>query len=103
MDRARAVCFHGFEENDMKTQTLVRGLIPITCVCIVGAGLAAQSHDRFTLKTANDIAFSEFRDYEEWQLIATSQPDDAGGCGTSKVGCIKAIVGNPAMMRAYRD
>jgi hypothetical protein len=25
------------------------------------------------------------------------------GCGTSKVGCTKAILGNPAMIRAYRD
>jgi len=82
---------------------------PITTVVaavflfVVSVMLAAQSQDRFTLKTANGIAFSEFRDYEAWQLIATSQPDDAGGCGTSKVGCIKAITGNPVMMRAFRD
>ena len=63
--------------------------------------LTAQ--DRFTLKAPNGIAFSEFRDYEGWQLIATSQPDDANGCGTSKVGCTKAILGNPAMISAYRD
>ncbi len=36
-------------------------------------------------------------------MIATSQPDDAGGCGTSKVGCTKAILGNAAMIKAYRD
>jgi hypothetical protein len=65
--------------------------------------LTAQSQDRFTLKSANGIAFSEFRGYDAWQLIATSQPDDASGCGTSKVGCMKAIVGNPAMIQAYRD
>jgi hypothetical protein len=53
--------------------------------------------------TANGIAFSEFRDYEAWQMIATSQPDDASGCGTSKVGCTKAILGNAAMINAYRD
>jgi hypothetical protein len=72
-------------------------------VLVVSGVLAAQSQDRFTLKSANGIAFSEFRDYEAWQLIATSQPDDAGGCGTSKAGCTKAILGNPAMIRAYRD
>ena len=32
-------------------------------------------------------------------MIATGQPDDAGGCGTSKVGCTKAILGNPAMLK----
>ena len=66
-------------------------------------GAEAQSQDRFTLKAANGIAFSEFRGYDAWQLIATSQPDDASGCGTSKVGCMKAILGNPTMIKAYRD
>jgi hypothetical protein len=65
--------------------------------------LTAQSPDRFTLTAANGIAFSEFRGYDAWQLIATSHPDNAGGCGTSKVGCMKAIVGNPAMIQAYRN
>jgi hypothetical protein len=72
-------------------------------VLVVGVVLTAQSQDRFTLKAANGIAFSEFRGYDTWQLIATSQPDDASGCGTSKVGCMKAILGNPTMMNAYRD
>jgi hypothetical protein len=57
----------------------------------------------FSLKAANGIAFSEFRGYDAWPVIATSQPDDAGGCGTSKDGCIKVIVGNPAMIKAYSD
>ena len=65
--------------------------------------LSAQSQDRFTLKSANGIAFSEFRGYDAWQVIATSQPDDAGGCGTSKTGCTKVILGNPAMIKAYSD
>ena len=86
----------------MNAQHIVRAACLAALACTVGT-LAAQSQDRFTLKTANNIAFSEFRDYEAWQLIATSQPDDAGGCGTSKVGCTKAILGNPTMISAYRD
>ena len=86
----------------MNAQHVVRAACLAALACTVGT-LAAQSQDRFTLKTANNIAFSEFRDYEAWQLIATSQPDDAGGCGTSKVGCTKAILGNPTMISAYRD
>ena len=72
-------------------------------IFVVSVVLTAQSQDRFTLKAANGIAFSEFRGYDAWQLVATSQPDDASGCGTSKVGCMKAILGNPAMIQAYRD
>jgi hypothetical protein len=87
----------------MKHQHITKLAVLSASVLVVSGVLAAQSQDRFTLKSANGIAFSEFRDYEVWQLIATSQPDDAGGCGTSKVGCTKAILGNAAMIRAYRD
>ena len=66
---------------------------------VVGVALAAQ--DRFTLKSPNGIAFAEFKGYEAWQVIAVSQPDDADGCGTSKDGCIKAILGNAVMIKAY--
>jgi Cytochrome P460 len=86
----------------MKRQHITILLFAACIFIVVTVVLAAQSQDRFTLKAANGIAFSEFRDYEAWQLIATSQPDDAGGCGTSKVGCMKVILGNPAMIQAYR-
>src|SRR5262245_14327015 len=69
----------------------------------VGVVLAAQSQDRFTLKAPNGIAFSEFKGYDSWPVLAVSQPDDAGGCGTSKTGCIKAIVANAVMVKAYSD
>jgi hypothetical protein len=78
-------------------------VLPATVFAVTLVGAAQQAPDRFSLTTANGIAFSEFRDYEAWQMIATSQPDDAGGCGTSKVGCTKAILGNATMIKAYRD
>jgi len=68
---------------------------------VVTIVLAAQ--ERFTLKAPNGIAFSEFKGYDAWQLINTSQPDDVGGCGTSKEACTKAILGNPVMIKAYSD
>ena len=87
----------------MKRQHITTLVVLAASVFVVSVVLRAQSTDRFTLKAANGIAFSEFRGYDAWQLIATSQPDDASGCGTSKVGCMKAILGNPAMIKAYRD
>lgn len=78
-------------------------VLSATVFVVTLVGAAQQAPDRFSLKTANGIAFSEFRDYEAWQMIATSQPDDAGGCGTSKVGCTKAILGNATMIKAYRE
>jgi len=87
----------------MQHQNVTKLMGLLTSIFIVSVVLTAQSQDRFTLKSANGIAFSEFRGYDAWQLVATSQPDDAGGCGTSKVGCMKGILGNPAMIQAYRD
>ncbi|MGH8531372.1 MAG: cytochrome P460 family protein [Gammaproteobacteria bacterium] len=86
----------------MKRQHIASMVIVSASIFVVGITLAAQ--DRFTLKSPNGIAFSEFKDYDAWQVIATSQPDDAGGCGSSPApGCIKAIVGNPMMIKAYND
>ena len=86
----------------MKRQHITAFALLGASVFVATVALTAQSQDRFTLKAANGIAFSEFRGYDAWQLIATSHPDSASGCGTSKVGCMKAILGNPAMVQAYR-
>jgi Cytochrome P460 len=85
----------------MKRQYISAVVIVLASTFVVRVVLAAQ--DRFTLKDGNGIAFSEFRGYDAWQVIAVSQPDNGGGCGTSKTGCIKAIVGNPVMIKAYSD
>ena len=86
----------------MNRQQILACLITAASVCVVGVVLAAQ--DRFTLKVPNGIAFAEFKGYETWQVIAPSQPDDAGGCGSApSPGCIKAILGNPAMIKAFAD
>ena len=87
----------------MKHRHITKLVVLAATVFGVSVVLAAQSQDRYTLTAANGIAFSEFRGYDAWQLVATSQPDNAGGCGTSKVGCMKAILGNPTMIQAYRD
>ena len=84
----------------MKRQYIAALVVAVPYLSVLGLVIAAQDQ-RYTLKAANGIAFSEFKGYEAWQLINVSQPDDAGGCGTSKVGCTKAIVGNPVMIKAY--
>src|SRR5262245_13442277 len=87
----------------MKMKCHRTALLSIVSASAFAVGIALAAQDRFTLKAANGIAFSEVKGYDAWQLIATSQPDDAGGCGTSKVGCTKAILGNPVMIKAYKD
>ncbi len=86
----------------MKRQHITALLIVAASVFVVSVVLAAQ--DRFTLKTPNGISFSEFKGYEAWPVIAPSQPDDADGCGSAPPpGCIKAVLGNPVMIKAYAD
>ena len=87
----------------MKRQHIATLVFLAASVFVAAAVLTAQSQDRSTLKSANGIGFSEFKGYDAWQLVATSHPDNAGGCGTSKVGCMKAILGNPTMIQAYRS
>ena len=58
---------------------------------IANAVFAEQ--DRFSLKAPDGIAFSDFRGYDQWQDVAVSATDTG----------IKAILGNPAMIRAYRE
>src|SRR5262245_38970147 len=84
----------------MTNQNMARMAIVSALTLVVG-GLWAQ--DRFALKSPGGIAFSEFKGYEAWQLIAVSLAPEGDGCGTSKDGCIKAILGNPTMVRAYSE
>ena len=78
-------------------------VVVATLLSVVSVVVAQQAQDRFTLKAANGIAFSEFKGYDAWQVIATSQPADAGGCGTAKTSCMKAILGNPTVIKAYKE
>jgi hypothetical protein len=54
---------------------------------------ARAAHDKYTVKTLNGAAFSEFRGYEAWQDVAVSQTDEE----------IKAILGNAVMINTYRE
>ena len=57
---------------------------------LVALVIAAQ--DKYTLRVPNGLAFSEFRGYENWQVVAVSQTEDL----------LKVEVANPTMIGAYR-
>ena len=75
----------------MKRNNVRTGVITALFVCLV-ATVVFAAQDRSTLKSPNDIGFSEFRGYETWASVAPSQTNDS----------IKVIVANPAMIEAYR-
>jgi hypothetical protein len=61
-------------------------------VLAVLGGMALAQQDKYTVSVPGGLSFSEFRGYEDWQLVSTSQGDKL----------ISAIVANPVMIDAYR-
>ena len=57
---------------------------------LVALVIAAQ--DKYTLRVPNGLAFSDFKGYENWQVVAVSQTEDL----------LKVMVANPTMIDAYR-
>ena len=62
-------------------------------VFVVAGGSAISAQDKYTLQVPDGLAFSEFRGYEDWQVVAVSQSGDL----------IEVILANPEMIAAYRD
>ena len=61
-------------------------------LAVVGCVAYAQQQDKYSLKVPGGLAFSEFKGYESWQVIATSQNERT----------VAVILGNPAMIEAYQ-
>ena len=74
----------------MKKQILIGSL---TLSVLVALGFAAQ--DKYTVAVPNGLAFSEFRGYEDWQVVAPSHTD--------AYNVMRVILANPVMMKAYRE
>ena len=72
----------------MKRRHIASVMIVSASVLFVGTTLA---QDRFSLRSPNGISFSEFQDYEAWQVIASSMPDDAAGCGAVVPGALAEV------------
>src|SRR5450432_3844648 len=82
--------------NLIKEVLAMKGKRMLTIPIIMGVfafvgSWAISAQDKYTLKVPNGLSFSEFRGYEAWQVVSISQ----GG------GHIAAILGNPAMIKAY--
>jgi len=64
----------------------------LALVLAVLGGIALAQQDKYTLKVPGGLAFSEFRGYEAWPVIAISENG----------GLIAAILGNTVMIDAYK-
>jgi hypothetical protein len=58
-----------------------------------GAALDAQTkQDKYALKSPDGVAFADFRGYEDWPVVSSARTDEV----------LKVIVGNPAMIEAFK-
>ena len=62
-------------------------------VLAVVSGIAISAQDKYTVKLPNGLAFSEWKGYEDWQLISSSKTDDR----------LKVILGNPTIIAAFKS
>jgi hypothetical protein len=73
----------------MRKRTLI-SLGVSASLTVVAAGVAVSAQDKYTLEVPGGLAFSEFRGYEDWSVIAISQNGPM----------IDMILGNPEMIAA---
>jgi len=53
---------------------------------------AVEAQDKYSLKSPSDIAFSDFRGYEDWAVVSSARTDEV----------LKVIVANPTRINAYK-
>jgi len=70
----------------------IRASVIVAASLIVLGGLAIAAQDKYTLQVPNGLAFSDFRGYEDWQVVSVSQTEDL----------LKVMVANPVMIDAYK-
>jgi hypothetical protein len=56
-------------------------------------GVALPKQDKYAVKLPGGVALSEFRGYEDWELITSAKADDR----------VKVILGNPTIIAAYKS
>jgi Cytochrome P460 len=78
----------------METSKMKSRSIPaMGVVVLLGLpGSMSLAQDRYTLRVPDGLAFSEIRGYDTWRDVAVSETE----------GSVKAILGNPAMINAYK-
>jgi hypothetical protein len=70
-----------------------RSIAVVLAVSTVAVGFSMSAQDKYTLKVPGGLAYSEFKGYEDWPVVAISENG----------GLISVILGNRAMIDAYRS
>ena len=65
----------------------------LASITVLATGVAISAQDKYTVEVPGGLAFSEFRGYENWPVIAISE----------NMGLMAVIMGNPEMIDAFRQ
>ena len=76
----------------MKSKSMLISVGISVALAILATGAAISAQDRYSVKVPNGLAFSEFKGYENWQVVSVSHNGDM----------LAVILGNPAMIEAYK-
>ena len=85
------------QKQKIERRKFVKRVAGFTCfatavaVIAVPIARAGDSQDKYSLKSPSGIPYSDFRGYEDWSVVSTAKTD-----------VLKAIVANPAMIKAYK-
>jgi len=71
---------------------LARSIAALLAISAVAVAFSMAAQDKYSVKVPNGLAYSEFRGYEDWPVIAISENG----------GLIAVILGNRTMIDAYR-
>jgi hypothetical protein len=74
----------------MKRKDILK--VATAAVVLAALGTAVYAQEKYSLKTPAGIAFSDFKGYEDWSVISSARTDEV----------LKVIVGNPAMIEAFK-
>jgi hypothetical protein len=69
-----------------------RIVIVTAALAVLGGGAAVFAQDKYALQLPNGLPFSDFKGYEDWQVVSVSQTEDL----------LKVMVANPVMIDAYK-
>ena len=77
----------------MKRTHILAAAMAATFLTAVGAAVYAQDKfDKYTLVSTDGIRLADFRGYEDWATISSARTDQE----------LKVIVGNPAIITAFK-
>jgi hypothetical protein len=74
----------------MKRESILKVATAMAVLAVLNTAVYAQ--EKYSLISPGGIAFSDFKGYEDWSVVSSARTDEV----------LKVIVGNPAMINAYK-